>query len=386
MIYMSGAFAAPDENTKITWNLSAVGDTLEYLYKEHCPVGLTELFKVSDFIKNNRKSSVAEVMDKCLEYIPISENLYKGKRSADVGCQGDYLGDGCAVFVKRLKEEQNKNTKIFLSPGTYVTKVEDGVYKVTNVVPGNGNKIWIINPDGGVTHTLGYEAWTNDMFINTSSTNHTRGVFNNSYIYTKVDLSNWMWEEYNSWDRGIPGAYAVSTAVAGMPGNRYDIKNRKKFTEYKRTGQSDIDSHTNGFVFNGKIAHLEWLGHYIIGMGQSESAVSTKYSDKAINALQKHDNAEKDGQSDTEADHFVNANKLGREQQSILSHFSKTQTKTIAEAVRMTENYARGLNKWQNVQCSEAETECRKMPGTNDYVICYFDNVLYKMEFDDVCN
>lgn len=401
--YGGSAWATDDLDQKYTWNLCAVGDTVNDIYRNYCVVQLPELLGISEFIKNNPVSSVNEIKAVCMEWEKLRSDpyIYQGTRDDDGNCIGEKQSDKfCDFFIKKLRDNQNKIALNFAQPGTYVVAADGSeyrAYRVVNVVLENGanvdrtdrsSPIYLINDDWKDVSILpNLTTWTPDMFINTTNINYFRSVFNNSYIYPDIDISDWLYEEYNSWDRRIPVAYSASTVVAGWIGNRYDIKNRNDvFGKYIIDGQSQIDAHTNGFMFNGKIAHLEWLGHYLIGMAQKESGLTEEASGTAIRWTQQITNRNKEGQGNAEPDHFMYANELGRNGQQILSHFSKVQTRSKEEAIALVLEYARGLGLWTTLECPPDETRCRKMPGTQDYVNCYFDGVLYKMEFDDICN
>ncbi len=382
------------QDTKYVWHLGAVSDVFRELYIEHCPVGIDELVKMSNFVKENRVRSIQEMADKCTESIEITSELVKGS-TVDGICTGTSKGDGCEYFINRLIEEQNKVVKIFEHPGTYVTKVQgmDDVYQINNVIPG-GKDIWLLSDDMKSVVDLGIDVRTEDMFINIDSREDVRGVYNRSYIYTKVDLSDWIYQEYDSWDRGVPIIYGAATAYAGLPKTkvpnfapepRYDIKNRDFFDQYRIDGQTDIDVHTNGFLFQGQIVHLEWLGHFIIGMTQEETLVPKAVSDFAMDVLQKGTN-DVQGQGDTDPKHFLESRSQGINYQYILSKFSKTQTSSPMEAIQMVEYWARETKQWESVECIDKDYDCDWRPATQDFIDCYFDGVLYKMEFDDICD
>lgn len=406
-------------NKKIHWNLSAVGDTINQIYKPYCPVTLSELLRISDYLKDN-PASINDIRNLCVN----NHMIQKGHRETPDGpcipTPGAEPAVGiCDLFIKTLKDNHNKIAKNFISVGTYIKKTnKKNVYKIENVVlgansaaygkPGN---IYLINDDWTKASLSKYKTYTLDMFANITNTNKVRGVFNKSYVYLDTDLSNWLYGEYNSWDRGLPVIYALSTASAGLPANtrekwwakliakapivdqrlkafvlnsgRYDIK-RRFLGKYQEKDQTEIDAHTNGFLFQNKVVNLEWLGHFLIGMTQEETGMPEKVSTAAINLLQQSDNNGAEEQGDTEAEHFVRANKEGRKYQQIISHFSKTQTKTKQEAISLVLQYAKSLKKWSKMVCFPSKTKCNLVG--QDYVICEFDGIEYRMEFDDICN
>ncbi|MCM1293962.1 MAG: hypothetical protein NC311_00155 [Muribaculaceae bacterium] len=422
VVFDACAAINPDKiNQKYYWSLSAVGDTIDKIYKPYCPVTLSELLRISDYLKSHPYSSINDVRRQCVNNHLIREGYRKTKDGPCIPNQNAAPAVGiCDLFIKELIENQNKIATNFTSVGTYITQTpKGGVYKVQNVVLGADSKsygkpgkIYLINKDWKRANSLQYNTYTLDMFANITNSNKARGVFNKSYIYLNTDLSKWLYNEYDSWDRGIPVVYALSTASAGLPANtrekwwaqliplipvlktatpvvmhsgRYDIK-RQFLSKYKEQDQTETDAHTNGFLFQNKVVNLEWLGHFLIGMTQEESLVPKSLSTAAINLLQKSDNSDAEEQGAKEADHFVRANQFGREYQQIISHFSKTQTKTKQEAISLVLQYAKSLKRWSKMVCYPSKTKCNKTPGTQDYVICDFDGVEYKMEFDDICN
>ncbi len=389
----------------VVWNFVAVGEVMTELVRRYCPTSLDELIKISDYIiEHNQVASVDELINVCVEPKEVAQKLFvdgRSKREIDknVGCYGAAVNDdGCAFVIKLLQQQQNKYNKnniVLETPGTYVIKVDNNVYRIYDVVPGESTDIFVLEADvnGNLVNTgkLGIQTYANDTFLNITSGDLTRGVYGNSYIFTDVDLTEKIYSEFDSWDRGTP-LYSAATAVAGRGGNRYDIKERDYVQQHRITqdsatnpwlrAQTNIDAHTNGFVFQGKIVTAEWLGHYIIGMAQGESAFSVEWSDAVLNRQQKKDNKGGSGQSaDGEGTRHTAARRAGMQYQDLITKFSATVvTKQMAADMALELLRGQGVCGTRNVICQGYRLD----ESINDVVECRCEGdavVTYPMEF-----
>lgn len=230
----------------------------------------------------------------------------------------------CDIFYATFMKYNNERAKILQDrkPGTYVSNVRDGVYRVVDVVladdywirdykntpnfvldssarvthrpeddinyDSNTNeantKIWEIMKDGTLRET-GWHTWTNDMFLGVKTAKdpagNVTGAFTNSLIFTEEDVTRGVYE----------GVMAVGASPADLPAyickattltkicevdNAHNPKEwgvqrginsaiRDKYTGELRE-QYPVETHSNGVMFDGKIAMLDWLGNFIVGM------------------------------------------------------------------------------------------------------------------------
>ncbi len=431
------------DSEPVRWSLRAYADTISEIHKYYCKTDLPELVKMSDFIYDNPTASIQEISNVCRNTEPVLTRELRLGETIDKVCVGQDVGDGCAHFIKVLKQKQNEivaqqRGSVFSTPGTYVIRLADNIYRVYDAVPGVGRKIYIVqpNPDGSVSLTgevLPIETATDDMFVNKSDVG-MRGTFLNSYIFTNIDFSDKVYERYN-YLRGIPVAYGVGAALGGWSDGANDVKNWSEVQDIKIVAgdnrvtqnknwikeQEKNDAHTNGFIFNGQIAHAEWIGHFLVGMTRSESGVSHLAANQAVyleedvkrkNFAQAAEHAvigavaeigdvislgnieEKLGvaeSGDYAAHNYNDVAQAGANMQKMLTHFNKTQTKVPAEAESMAAQFLRTQNvcaAYGNaVKCYARE--CNKAPATQDFVDCYCvsaTHVKFVMEFDDMCN
>lgn len=288
----------------------------------------------------------------------------------------------------------------------------------------------------GTVHEIpGLHTWTNDMFFNVDSRDSNRGVLNDSYICTQSDVTTVIYQMFNR-DRGsfnytinagvsllpdetsynvaVPvvapiAVSAMTTILAANPAtmtsvavgdaisgnvptlgvvgsaltadytNVGDFDTKRTLHEFCNvSGQSEVGSHTNGVMFEGKIANLEWLGHYLYGMIRSEIAlVSPETADEIAAQLEGLSN----GNSTGESEKHQAAASMGAQSQSVVSSemnriFSSTQFDTPREAVCYFMNYSKE-NVWPNltvpeIRSLECFTNCNTSPATQDVVTCLY--------------
>ena len=293
-----------NSNEKLQWSYRALAEATK---EKTTLLNRSELEELGHwFLDVNAKFSFGELKNKC-------EQIKKCEKKKD--CK-----TACDTFAKTLREKNNVVKKEFKkpNPGTYVkeTTVKDEmdgknikIYKIFDVIMADGymdgnninhtiniadknTGIYLINKQGKVTDT-NLHTWTNDMFLNISSSKdvrgYVRGAHLNSYIKSDRDLTeSILCLDPKNYAKGIIAEAweGIKKAPGLMPNGGYDIKNHysRKYTE-GTTKQTDSDAHVNGMKFCGKIAHAEWLGHLIYSMNNKvdkENRVVTLLS-KATN-------------------------------------------------------------------------------------------------------
>lgn len=396
-------------DTKLTWSYNALSEVLETMFKCYKSVNVDSITKIADYlIKNDSRASVKELAAVCV----LGESKFSEPVVYNNSCSISSLkipssnivkwSTSCSLFLYNLIEKQNEiiaNGGVKKQPGTYVRKYSDGIYKIVEVIPAEGlykngvvdqnvnldkKNTGIYDIDTG--SRLKYNTWTNNMFINVYANNEVRGMYDNSYIFINKDITSYVFNQFNQ-SRGME-SYSIGTFIEEMPDfGDMDIKYimPKKFG-LKVNGQTDSDAHTNGAVFNGKVANFEWVGHYLAGVAQQESAISNSVSDIAISWLQ----------GGEEPDVYNAARYMGQEYHNntikgrTLSVFKNVQTKTEAEAYNMASNYVKKNyfpNENVKIVCGG---ECGSGFGKrlDDIVFCTVVGKDFYIDFwfDDICD
>lgn len=290
----------------------------------------------------------------------------------------------CDIFLSTFIDRHNKliqDTHGIAKPGTYVVRLSNTLYKVVDVVlaPGyykdggidqsvntdpENTKVYVLSDgwsvkyldgEGGrfemsdkknsdeeleesVSEIVGLHTWTNDMFFNIDSTDSVRGVLNNSYICPQTDVSTLMYDAFNQ-GRGASG-YTFRQGVRLLPYEKWftefiglylhdsgESDTKETFARYCLAPSQDGDrskAHTNGVMFEGKIANLEWLGHYLYGMVRDESPLPNVVMDEMRDVLETvTNNSTLD--SDGESSKHIAAADLGESNQHMVhEHMDKS--------------------------------------------------------------
>ena len=348
-----------------------------------------------------------------------------GKITRDTTCGEDEYIPGQSefnIFMTSLVKHTNERAAIFENnqhyvPGTYVSlystdpeiwKIEDVVLHPdywTNigqnryVINGRVNraddntKIYMINDDGTVTDT-GLHTWTNDMFMDIEATLDMEGVvkgaFTHSYIRPDVNLTDEIYAMYDKRRGTLKNT--IRNFFASFPAGEFDVK--EQYADYyKLPSQNNVEHHSNGVVFDGKIAHLDWLGHFLFGMNAAESIIDEEYGKVAAQGLSAIYSLEIKNWSITSDLEPLNMQyawdlgiaQVGINKQTRIKTFENTQTNTKQEAYRMAAKKMQQIySDAQGVSCTG---NCNPIPGTDDIVICT-DSSHRRLEFvfDDICD
>ena len=231
------------------------------------------------------------------------------------------------TLIKKQNEYAHK-LRYAITPGTYVERkdLDDGTeaYKILDVILhkdyfSNGdinqdvNKdedntgVYLVDNDGDSIRSLNFKTWTNDMFFKVASemhkpTGNANGVFAESFILPKADCTEdkscteHIFELYykhfgtNSTIKDIcmdmpqntPGLGLIKDCGGAKVGEGdvkveigeengfapkiYGLEYITKFYNSRDRNILNTRAHATGVKFNGKIAHLEWLGHCLFGM------------------------------------------------------------------------------------------------------------------------
>lgn len=351
------------------------------------------------------------------------------------------LDSFCSTFVSNMIFEQaavvndyahRKKKKIFDYPGTYVRKYSDGIYKIEEVILADGykksgvlndkvntarenTKVYEILPDG-TFKDLNVYTYTNDMFLNTMATDNVRGIYNSSFICMNVDVTDDITQMFNN-RRGEVG-YTVESGIRLLPDDKkgdvaggfigylgflggdytssgvkgvkiagtYDTK-RTLSSKCKVEGQSASAVAVNGVWYNGKIANLEWLGHYLYGMIRDEGALLNSESVDWLRAkVQQLSNS---GGADDENQPHKLAADMGTEYRrsvDIDRRFESTQFANPKDAL----NTVKGLvvKKWANFGATISNVRCCNNCNKTGQDVVWCDYKQHHMEFviDDVAN
>ncbi len=412
--------AATDANdTKYIWSYGALSDTMKPMRNE-CETTKEQPFvAIGNWMRNNgAKFSLSELGEECLKafkkykidrHLKACQYPYANQCQPNYGPCGErrYTNDStCNIFISTFIKNNNIRATIVKDnkPGTYVEKVvlTSGrtAYKIVDVVLApsywednrvndsanndeNHTKIYEITSNGIVD--LGIHTWTNDMFFDVSASlsfkGNTRGAFINSYIYTDVDLTRDIYEMYDQ-RRGTLKATTFNTWDSRQ-GGAFDIKD-KYASKYALAGQVNNEPNTNGVLFDGKIAHFDWLGHFLYGMNRQESIGPDWAANTAAHGL-----SLLGGQS-VEPDNLGAAWDLGAQlvRNNVTKRdntFKGIQTKKKEQAFAMAKSQMQEYH--PNAKSIECSGNCNKIPNTDDVVICMDEqNNRIEFVFDDICD
>ena len=451
---------ATDADTPIVWSLAALSDTIRYLYSNHCKTEKDELQVLSDYIyKKKPHATLKEVKYNCINANPSLSRVLFHYNTKNGDCpldgqtkngytqkSGPSVGKiSCNYFLRELVNKQNKFVDKYGAlalegmPGLYVKRVGNNVYKVINFVksskPNQDDNVvvHILGDDNTNKNDLYRKMYSEDMFVNISTTGKVEGIHNNSYIYTDVDLTDFMLEAA----RQDGTAFSMLLNSYGLKfGEHYDIKNwfcgtnkNDKWTTKLKSlvknrqnlrygSQSVEDCHTNGVIFQGKIVTLEWLGHWLFGQRKAINSGGSRLGqgvyDKFADREQSNTSGHNAGQAQTDGAYNKKVQDMGYNAGMETEVFKYTQVKRPEDAINCVKNYLvnKGMVNDKSDIKSCKTTECKSglksaVPaagavitghpvvagaivagtGEQDYVICELkDGRKLQYEFDDICN
>lgn len=417
------AVRADNKDTKYTWSYGALADTMKTM-RNNCELTTKDEFlEMGNWFRNKAATfSMNEFIQQCQSQSHKFHEInraYKDKNGnvkkceMPLPCNGNSCSEkpytnisGCNIFLTEFIKNNNLRANILnnKTPGTYVKKVNlksgGTAYQIVDVIlaPGywQNNKInntvnnaeantKIYDISSGTIVDTGMKTWTNDMFFDVSAgrtvRGDVRGAFVNSYILPDIDLTNEIYALYDK--RRGKMDNTVRNAIDSWTDGDFDIK-ATYASKYKIKPQTDTESQTNGVMFNGKIAHLDWLGHFLYGMNREESIMPAGLANAAAQGLSRISGGNPEPLNMQNAwnigSTLITENKLKR-----ITTFAKTQTKTEQEAYDKAAAEMRTI--YPGVQYVSCTGNCNKRPGTDDVVICTDSNG-HRLEFvfDDICN
>ena len=258
--------------------------------------------------------------------------------------------------------------------------------KINNAVNNAENNTKIYDISSGTIVDTGMKTWTNDMFFDVSASKtergDVRGAFVNSYIRSAIDLTNEIYAMYDK--RRGKMTNSAGNLIDSWTDGDFDVK-AIYASKYKiNNSQTDTESQTNGVMFNGKIAHLDWLGHFLYGMNREESTLPAGLANFTAQGLSRISGGSVEPLNMQNAwdmgSTLVADNKTKR-----ISTFAKVQTKTEQEAYQKAAQEMKKI--YPDATGISCTGNCNKRPGTDDVVICT-DSSKRRLEFifDDICH
>lgn len=421
-----------EKDIKYTWSYGALADTMKPM-RNNCEITTKDEFiEMGNWFRmKNAYFSMNELIQQCVnqkhkfsdidrEYVDDDGN--KKKCQMPLPCNETTCSEknfteniGCNIFLTQFIKNNKLRAKILNNkiPGTYVKKVtlesDRVVYQIVDVILADNywqnnrinnsvnndeanTKIYDITT-GDIIDT-GLHTWTNDMFFDVSAARSqrgdVRGAFINSYIQQDIDLTSDIYAMYDK-RRGL---------IRNTTGNLRDSKQEGDFDvkyiyakRYRIEPQTETESESNGVMFNGKVAHLDWLGHFLYGMNREESTGPDWLANGAAHGLSMLGGIslkKREFDPKKEPLHMQNAWDMGSElvrknKTKVITTFKNIQTHTPQEAYEkaaqeMTKIYIDA----QNISCTG---NCNPRPNTDDIVICTdSSNRRLEFVFDDICN
>ena len=215
---------------------------------------------------------------------------------------------------------------------------------------------------------------TNDMLLNYETKYHgVRGALVDSVICADVNVTSDILELMGE-DRGSFG-YSVNYAMKSADGGDFDLK--RSWADKCEGG------HTDGVVYNGKVVHLEWLGHYLFGRKRIDSNLSgavIDYGVAALNTVSASDNKlagvknAVSGSLVEEVEQFQYAQYLGRQDQKAVSvryplnkNYDTPEEALFQAADVMRDEYIYIYDR-PDFQC---HARCNGAGGAKDYIACF---------------
>ncbi len=424
-VFGTPSYAATDANDiKYTWSYGALADTMKPMRRECEETYIDPFTYIGNWMRNNgAKFSLNELSNECLtafanykidRHLKACQHPYANQCQPNYGPCGErqYTNDStCNIFISTFIKNNNVRANILKDnkPGTYVKEVAlvsgKTVYKVVDVILASGywkkntetinndinnsdanTKIYKIT-DNGIVDT-GLHTWTNDMFFDVRASRgysgDVTGAFVNSYIYPDVDLTADIYDMYDR-NRGIMLSSVGNTWRSRQEGE-FDVKYNYA-PQYKVNGQKDNEQDSNGVLFNGKIAHFDWLGHFLFGMNRQEAVGPNKAANAAAHTLSFVSDLQ---ERKREPENMQNAWNLGsqlvKDNKSLRDNtFKGTQTKKKEQAFAMAKSQMQQYYpNSKNIKCSG---NCNRIPNTDDVVICMDEkNNRIEFVFDDICD
>lgn len=417
------AVRADNKDTKYTWSYGALADTMKAM-RNNCELTTKDEFlEMGNWFRNKAATfSMNEFIQQCQSQSHKFHEInraYKDKNGnvkkceMPLPCNGNSCSEkpytnisGCNIFLTEFIKNNNLRANILnnKTPGTYVKKVNlksgGTAYQIVDVIlaPGywQNNKInntvnnaeantKIYDVSSGTIVDTGMKTWTNDMFFDVSAAKtergDVRGAFVNSYIRPNIDLTNEIYSMYDK-RRG---------KITNSIGNTYDSWTEHDFdvkaiyaAKYKIVPQTDTESQTNGVMFNGKIAHLDWLGHFLYGMNREESTLPAGLANFTAQGLSRISGGSVEPLNMQNAWDMGSALVADNKTKRIMT-FAKIQTKTEQEAYQKAAQEMKKI--YSDAQGISCTGNCNKRPGTDDVVICT-DSSKRRLEFvfDDICH
>ena len=404
------------KDIKYTWSYGALADTMKPMRNNCEKTTKDEFIEMGNWFRmKNAYFSMNELIQQCVnqkhkfsdidrEY--VDDDGIKKKCEMPLPCNETTCSEanfteniGCNIFLTQFIKNNKLRAKILNNkiPGTYVKQVtlESGrvVYQIVDVILADNywqnnrinnsvnndeanTKIYDITT-GDIIDT-GLHTWTNDMFFDVSAARSqrgdVRGAFINSYIQQDIDLTSDIYAMYDK-RRGLKNNTTGNFLDSRQEGD-FDVKYIYA-EQYRIDPQTQTESESNGVMFNGKVAHLDWLGHFLYGMNREESTGPDSLANAAAHGLSIIEGLK------TEPLHLQNAWNLGSElvrknKTKVITTFKNIQTYRPQEAY---EKAAQEMNKIyidaQNISCTG---NCNPRPNTNDIVICT-DSSNRRLEF-----
>ena len=418
------AVRADNKDTKYTWSYGALADTMKAM-RNNCELTTKDEFlEMGNWFRDKAATfSMNEFIQQCQgqshKFHEINR-AYKDKNGnvkkceMPLPCSGNSCSEkpytnisGCNIFLTEFIKNNNLRANILnnKTPGTYVRKVKltngETAYKIVDVIlaPGywkdnkinnavnnaeNNTKIYDIS--SGTIVDTGMKTWTNDMFFDVSASKtergDVRGAFVNSYIRSAIDLTNEIYAMYDK--RRGKMTNSAGNLIDSWTDGDFDVK-AIYASKYKiNNSQTDTESQTNGVMFNGKIAHLDWLGHFLYGMNREESTLPAGLANFTAQGLSRISGGSVEPLNMQNAwdmgSTLVADNKTKR-----ISTFAKVQTKTEQEAYQKAAQEMKKI--YSDATGISCTGNCNKRPGTDDVVICT-DSSKRRLEFifDDICH
>jgi len=414
---------ADNKDIKYTWSYGALADTMKAM-RNNCEItSKDEFLEMGNWFRNKAAYfSMNEFIQQCenqthafhnIDRTYINKDGIKKKCEMPLPCNETSCSEkqftsnsGCNIFLTEFLKNNKVRANILKNkkPGTYVKQVQlksgRTVYQVVDVVLATNywqnNKInnsvnnneantSIYDITTGDIIDTGLHTWTNDMFFDVSAARtergDVRGAFVNSYILPDVNLTNEVYTMYDKRRGKITNT--IGNTIDSITNGDFDVK-ATYAKQYRILPQTETESESNGVIFDGKIAHLDWLGHFLYGMNREESTLPAGLANFAAQGLSRVSGG------NPEPLNMQNAWDIGSAQvrnnkTNIVQTFANVQTKTPREAY---EKAAQEMKKiYTNAKDVSCTGNCNPRPGTDDIVICT-DSSKRRLEFifDDICN
>ena len=178
----------------------------------------------------------------------------------------------------------------FVTAARYGMDAENSIDMAVNTAEEN-TKIWEITEDGTPRETE-WHTWTNDMFLGVTAAKdaagNVTGALSYSFIFPEMDVTREVYDNMlavGNQVSDIPEYVVQATRIFKdtkslhdpkiyFPNKYPDLKSQQYYSEYegKYRPQKEADVHSNGVLFEGKIAMLDWLGNMMVGLNLGKLA------------------------------------------------------------------------------------------------------------------